>query len=322
MKRHRNEILPAPVRVSRNFHCCCLNTISFLLPICILQIVPELSFADKLKLLDGDIIEYEQLKITKDGLLAIHKKGAARYKWSEIDPSALPEDIRNQQRKKVLKNLRQAQTYWQGGNWEDASARFKEWSAFEAYLTEADKSKDFYKDIENKKKGLVSHEGKWILIAEKRRIEQQASAASPTPSGASPSIAPSADSGGEVPPQMQKFIDSVKKFGLVIPVVLVIWIVLFLGGIWKIFSKADLPGWAVFIPFVNGYLYVKAAGKPWYWFLLLFIPIINILIMILLPFSLSERFGKGFLFGLGIFFFPAIFLPILGWGKAEVVNGN
>lgn len=92
---------------------------------------------------------------------------------------------------------------------------------------------------------------------------------------------------------------------------------------WKIFTKAGEPGWAIFVPFYNVYVLFKVAfGYGWF-FLLAFVPIINIIMAIAFPFMLASAFGKGFGFGLGIFFLGFVFLPILAFGSSRyVVNRN
>jgi len=91
----------------------------------------------------------------------------------------------------------------------------------------------------------------------------------------------------------------------------------FIIAAWKVFAKAGQPGWGIFIPFYNAYLWVKIAGKPGWWLLLLFIPLVNIVISFILAIDVAKNFGKSTAFGV---FLVAIFgiigIPILGYGKA------
>lgn len=87
-------------------------------------------------------------------------------------------------------------------------------------------------------------------------------------------------------------------------------------ALWFIFRKADEPGWAAIIPVYNILVTIKVAGKPWWYILLLLIPIVNIVIAVLILNGLSKNFGKGGWFTVGLFFLRFIFLPILGFGKA------
>ena len=83
-------------------------------------------------------------------------------------------------------------------------------------------------------------------------------------------------------------------------------------GLWKLFEKAGEPGWTSLIPFLNTYkLYKMAFGNGW-WFLLLFVPIADIVVYIMLAVKLARSFGRGGLFALGLVLFQTIFLLILG----------
>ena len=88
-------------------------------------------------------------------------------------------------------------------------------------------------------------------------------------------------------------------------------------ALWKIFEKANEPGWASIIPFYNLYVLFKIVwGKGWY-FLLLLIPIANIVIAIIHVFKLAKVFDKGTGFGFGLLFLPFIFNLILAFGDAQ-----
>jgi hypothetical protein len=92
---------------------------------------------------------------------------------------------------------------------------------------------------------------------------------------------------------------------------------LVLVAMWKVFTKAGQPGWASIIPIYNLYIWCKIVGRPWWWILLMLIPLVNFIIMIILCIDLAKSFGKGAGFGLGIAFLGIIFLPILGFGSAQ-----
>jgi hypothetical protein len=94
-------------------------------------------------------------------------------------------------------------------------------------------------------------------------------------------------------------------------------IVLIVVAMWKVFTKAGQPGWGSLIPIYNVYLLCKIAGKPGWWFLLLFIPIVNIVIAIMLALGVAANFGKGGGFAVGLLLLPMVFYPILAFGDAE-----
>ena len=47
---------------------------------------------------------------------------------------------------------------------------------------------------------------------------------------------------------------------------------------WKVFEKAGKPGWGCIIPIYNVILLMEIAGRPGWWFLLMLIPIVNVVI--------------------------------------------
>ena len=91
---------------------------------------------------------------------------------------------------------------------------------------------------------------------------------------------------------------------------------------WKIYTKAGQPGWACLIPIYNIYILLKIIGKPWWWLILMFVPVANLIIAIWSTNLLSKRFGKDESFTIGLFLLPIIFYPILGFGKAEYIPFN
>src|SRR5438309_8050532 len=93
--------------------------------------------------------------------------------------------------------------------------------------------------------------------------------------------------------------------------------VLMIVAMWKIFTKAGQPGWASIIPIYNIYIWCKIVGRPWWWILLMLIPLVNFIICIILCIDLAKSFGKGVGFGLGLALLGIIFFPILGFGSAQ-----
>ena len=95
---------------------------------------------------------------------------------------------------------------------------------------------------------------------------------------------------------------------------------LIIASIWKTFSKASEPGWAVLVPIYNVIVLLKIAGKPLWWIVLFLIPGVNFVIAILAALGVAEKFGKGAGFGIGLAFLPFIFYPILGFGDSQYVG--
>jgi signal peptidase I len=85
-------------------------------------------------------------------------------------------------------------------------------------------------------------------------------------------------------------------------------------GLYKLFQKAGIAGWKAFVPFYNYYLCVKLIGKPLWWFLLLFVPIINAVMIFLVATELVRAYGKdGFWAGVASMMIPWIYFPVLGF---------
>lgn len=103
-------------------------------------------------------------------------------------------------------------------------------------------------------------------------------------------------------------------------VFLVIWLailVLIIAGFWKVFEKASQPGWAAIVPIYNVYVLCKIAGRPGWWLILFFVPIVSFVIAIIVSVDVAKAFGKGVGFALGLIFLGFIFYPVLGFGSAQ-----
>ena len=109
------------------------------------------------------------------------------------------------------------------------------------------------------------------------------------------------------------------------PIVIIISLaiaILMIAAMWRVFSKAGEPGWASIIPIYNIYIMCKVAGRPGWWVLLMFIPLVNLIIAIILNIDIAKNFGKGVGFGIGLILLPFIFYPILGFGSAQYLGGG
>ncbi|NUU19191.1 signal peptidase I [Cellulomonas humilata] len=87
-------------------------------------------------------------------------------------------------------------------------------------------------------------------------------------------------------------------------------------SVYGIFKKAGEPTWQAFVPFWNTIVLLKVVGKPLWWFVLLFIPLVNIVVLVLIWQALSTSFGHGAGFTVGLFFLPVIFLYILSYDSS------
>ncbi len=106
-------------------------------------------------------------------------------------------------------------------------------------------------------------------------------------------------------------------------IIMVLWMAIMLvaiSGMWRMFSKAGKPGWACIIPIYNVVVMLQIAGRPVWWLILMFIPVVNIFIVLITVVDIAKAFGKGAGFGVGMFFLAPIFYAILGFGDARYVG--
>ena len=97
-----------------------------------------------------------------------------------------------------------------------------------------------------------------------------------------------------------------------------VFYVLVVIGLWKVFTKAGYPGILAIIPIVNLVFLVKIAGMSGWFALLYLIPVANLILAIIVAFKLGERFNKGGLFSFFLLFlFPYIGYLILGFGDSR-----
>jgi len=93
-----------------------------------------------------------------------------------------------------------------------------------------------------------------------------------------------------------------------------------LAGIWKVFTKAGQPGWGAIVPIYNTYLMTKIAQRPAWWLILMFIPVVNVIVHVIMSMDIARHFGKGAGFGVGLACF--VFYPIIGFGGARYGDGH
>lgn len=100
------------------------------------------------------------------------------------------------------------------------------------------------------------------------------------------------------------------------------WLFFFLSiiaihaGLWKIFEKAGEAGWKAIVPVYNYMVLLRILGKPKWWLIWIFIPIVNLVIPILLAVEICKSFGKTSLGAHTLaMLFPYIYLPYLGFHK-------
>jgi len=120
-------------------------------------------------------------------------------------------------------------------------------------------------------------------------------------------------------------------------VICLIMIILQIIGKWKMFEKANVPGWKSLIPFYHLYIQCQIVGLNTYWILIYALAIIlsgvlgpfafigtivNVYFAVLLSISTAKSYGKDEGFGVGLFFLGPIFYMILGLDKNSKYLGK
>lgn len=108
------------------------------------------------------------------------------------------------------------------------------------------------------------------------------------------------------------------------PVFMIVWlvfIVLYIVAMWRIYAKADKPGWAAVIPFYNLYVLLQIVGRPAWWIVLLLVPVVNLVISFIVAIDLARVFGRSNIFGVvALWLFSFVGYLMLAFGKAKYVG--
>ena len=77
------------------------------------------------------------------------------------------------------------------------------------------------------------------------------------------------------------------------------WFIFFLAvqvvhfaGTWKLYEKAGRKPWEAAVPVYNAVILMKIINRPWYWTILLFIPIVNLIMFPVVWVQILKSFGK------------------------------
>jgi hypothetical protein len=105
--------------------------------------------------------------------------------------------------------------------------------------------------------------------------------------------------------------------GVIVPLIGLAIFAAVIAGVWKVFTKAGQPGWGALIPIYNVVLLLQIAKRPVWWLLLLFVPLVNLVVTVVVSVDIAKRFGKGVGFGMGLAFLGFVFYPVLGFSDAR-----
>lgn len=63
-------------------------------------------------------------------------------------------------------------------------------------------------------------------------------------------------------------------------------------GTWKLYTKAGRQAWEAFIPVYNAVILMKIISRPWWWIILMFLPIVNLIMIPAVWVETARAFGK------------------------------
>ncbi|KNC18463.1 hypothetical protein AC792_11995 [Arthrobacter sp. RIT-PI-e] len=87
-----------------------------------------------------------------------------------------------------------------------------------------------------------------------------------------------------------------------------------------IFAKAGRPAWAAFVPIYNYIVLFRIAGLSAWLVILLFIPLLNLVALVLLAINVAKVFGKGVGTAILLFLFAVIMYFVLSYGSARYLG--
>ncbi|WP_309135488.1 DUF5684 domain-containing protein [Cellulomonas sp.] len=100
---------------------------------------------------------------------------------------------------------------------------------------------------------------------------------------------------------------------VVASVVVYVVVAIALAGV---FRKAGEPAWQAFVPVLNTLVLLRVAGRPLWWFLLLLVPVLNVVVLVVVWNDVSRSFGRGPGFTVGLVLLPVVFLYVLWLGDS------
>ncbi len=111
---------------------------------------------------------------------------------------------------------------------------------------------------------------------------------------------------------------------------LVQWFIFFLAvqvvhfaGTWKLYQKAGRKPWEAAVPVYNAVVLMKIINRPWYWTILLFIPIVNLIMFPVIWVQILKAFGKNktsdYIIGI---LTAGLYIYALNYSDKAVYNSN
>ena len=76
------------------------------------------------------------------------------------------------------------------------------------------------------------------------------------------------------------------------------WLLFFLivqvihfAGTWKLYQKAGRQAWQAAVPVYNAIVLMRIINRPWWWTILLFVPVVNLILFIVIWVETIRSFG-------------------------------
>jgi Family of unknown function (DUF5684) len=93
-----------------------------------------------------------------------------------------------------------------------------------------------------------------------------------------------------------------------------------IAGVWGIFAKAGEAPWKCLVPIYGAFVFQRIIGRPGWWALLLFVPVVNLVFSLIECFDLARVFGKGMGYAFGLALLGPLFALMLAYGPAHYVG--
>ncbi len=105
---------------------------------------------------------------------------------------------------------------------------------------------------------------------------------------------------------------------MIYDILLILYFVGCVFGLWFVFKKAGVEPWKALIPIYNIVVWIKVCGKNWRWYIYFLIPAINIFTFLLMVVETAKVFHRyGFWEQTFAVIFPWIYLPLVGLNHFE-----
>ena len=127
-------------------------------------------------------------------------------------------------------------------------------------------------------------------------------------------------------------------FFIILAIILIVFCIVEIIAIWKVYKKAGKNGWECIIPFYSYWVLTEIAGLEWWWFLLAVsdsiisllgiedLDTISNLVSLFASFNIyyniAKKFNKNKKTAICAGIFSGIFVLIFGFSKNEVYNAN